>query len=734
MIVLHAGIESGRFLLWGERSQEDAPSSDKRRRQPRRRSRSASPLPYDAGESGLDDGLQAIATGVIRPQKTETVTVWLPTVAGLPMASSPLIAERLETGASVSLAPWQITALHLSTVAAANLLCACINQQMLAPGIIIGKDLTFWAQALRFAGALVAKQQFLPGIQMIERAYVARWQPIFAGADAQRRQTLAKVMPQVGRALSRHTDAPPATPASFLLDHFLEEMVDHLVRSSMPATPGARPETFESLHDQWLFALRSPDRGEMTGSASELAALAEQVIEWRRPVEVSTDTPFRLCFRLEEPEPETDDGPRRHRARKKHSWGVCYLLQAVDDPSLLVPVANVWSAKGRTRALPKLGAFNAPHYLLSALGQAARISPHIEASLKTAEPGGYELDTAGAHEFLSEKAWALEQAGFNVFLPAWWSRKGTKLRLSARAKVSSPRMQGGSGMSLDEMVRFDWEVALGGDRLTAAELETLARLKAPLVKLRGEWVQLNAEEIQAALDFWKKKTATQATAREVIQMALGAGRAPGGMAFEGVTATGWIGDLLAQLEGRASFAERPVPASFHGTLRPYQVRGYSWLAFLREWGLGACLADDMGLGKTPQTLALIAEDWHRNGGRPTLVVCPMSVVGNWQKEAARFTPDLPVMVHHGLARARGPAFKKQAARHAIVLSSFALINRDFDILKEVDWAGVILDEAQNIKNAETKQARAARALESRLSHCADRHAGRKQRRRSVVDH
>jgi SNF2 family DNA or RNA helicase len=273
-------------------------------------------------------------------------------------------------------------------------------------------------------------------------------------------------------------------------------------------------------------------------------------------------------------------------------------------------------------------------------------------------------------------------------------------------------MQGGNRMSLDEMVRFDWEVALGPDRLTAAELETLTRLKAPLIKLRGQWVQLNAEEIQAALDFWKKKTATRATAREVIQMALGADSAPGGIEFEGVAATGWIGDLLAQMEGRASFAERQVPDSFHGTLRPYQVRGYSWLAFLRKWGLGACLADDMGLGKTPQTLALIAEEWQREGGRPTLVVCPMSVVGNWQKEAARFTPDLPVMVHHGVARTRGSAFKKQAARSAIVLSSYALIHRDFDMLKEVDWAGVILDEAQNIKNAETKQARAARSLES----------------------
>jgi SNF2 family DNA or RNA helicase len=279
-------------------------------------------------------------------------------------------------------------------------------------------------------------------------------------------------------------------------------------------------------------------------------------------------------------------------------------------------------------------------------------------------------------------------------------------------------------MSLEEIVQFDWEIALGDNKLTAAELETLASLKAPLVKLRGQWVQLNAEEIQAALAFWKRKSASRTTVREVVQMALGAGNATGGIAVEGVTATGWVDELLAHLEGRAAFEERSVPETFCGTLRPYQVRGYSWLAFLREWGLGACLADNMGMGKTPQTLALIAEDWQRKGKRPTLVVCPMSVVGNWQKEAERFTPGLPVMVHHGLARTKGPAFKKAAAKHAIVLSSFALLHRDFDILKGVDWAGVILDEAQNIKNAETKQSRAARARK-RLSRCPDRHACRK---------
>jgi len=124
------------------------------------------------------------------------------------------------------------------------------------------------------------------------------------------------------------------------------------------------------------------------------------------------------------------------------------------------------------------------------------------------------------------------------------------------------------------------------------------------------------------------------------------------------------------------------------------------------------LADDMGLGKTPTALTLIERGWEENGRRPALVVCPTSVIGNWQKEAARFTPDLPVMVHHGVTRAKGAAFKKEATKHAIVVSSYPLLQRDFEILKDVNWSGVILDEAQNIKNPETKQSRAARSLKS----------------------
>ena len=154
------------------------------------------------------------------------------------------------------------------------------------------------------------------------------------------------------------------------------------------------------------------------------------------------------------------------------------------------------------------------------------------------------------------------------------------------------------------------------------------------------------------------------------------------------------------------------PEAFAGTLRPYQARGVSWLHFLGRWGFGACLADDMGLGKTVQALALVQHLREAGRGGPVLLVCPTSVIANWQREAARFTPDLRVLVHHGGHRARGADFKSVAAAHDIVISSYALLNRDLAQLGEVEWAGAILDEAQNVKNSETRQAKAARSLKA----------------------
>jgi SNF2 family DNA or RNA helicase len=704
MLILHASFLDDQLLLWGE-----APIGARGSKRKVKTQLQASP--FDVGQESLTTALTTLLPAMpARERKTENLTAWLPTIDGQPVASSPLIAEPPPPGIRAVLRPWTVTAVRLSYEAAVTLLCACIGREMLSPGVLVGKTLSFWEAALRLAGTLLAREQFLPGVEASDKALRARWEPVVAGVDAQRLAQLAQAMPAACRALSHDAENAPQTPAALVLSSFLQEMTDGLVRATAPLTAAGKRVArgkkiaFDSVHDEWLHALRSAD-GALQGKKSEQQILSEQIQEWRRPISVATAAPYRLCFRLEEPE---DKDEPREKPVADGDWYLRFLLQGVSDPSLLLPVADVWNSKGRQDALLKQGGFNVREYLLTALGQAAGVYPEIDKSLKTAAPGGITLGVQEAFNFLADRAAVLEQAGFGVLLPGWWTRKGTKQRLTLQAGVHTRSMQGAGTLSLESLVEFDWQVALGGEVLTQQELQTLARLKAPLVKVRGQWVQMTAEEIQAALAYWQKKG--QATLRVVVQLALGATRTAGGLEFAGVKATGWVGNFLEELEGRHELEMLTAPEEFQGTLRPYQQRGYSWLAFLQRWGLGACLADDMGLGKTVQTLALLERNWESGPRRPVLLVCPMSVVGNWQKEAQRFTPNLPVLVHHGQKRIKGAAFKAAAEKQALVLSSYSLLHRDFNLFKEVTWGGVLLDEAQNIKNPETKQARAARSL------------------------
>ncbi len=726
MIILHGGLIGGYFLLWGEESLP-APTGASVPGARRKKSAPVRPLPFGLSADRLAATLgSAMFTQDGRDKLAEETVIWLPTVKGQPVASSALIAQPPAEG-DAALVPWQVATLPMGAGPAIALLTACLDRTNLGPGTFVGTTLAYWSAALRYAGAMLAREQFLPVVaSTTPTSWGALWEPVRAGAEGPRFNRLAQAMPAACRALSRDAATAPAVPATEVLEGFLSLVVDEMVRSAAEAGPGPtflrrgrrRGPAFESMHDQWLHALRAPERL-LRGRQEELAQLADQVTTWRRPALLAAAMPFRLCFRLEEPLPQGTAGPAEDNGAGANGfstsgkWIARYLLQAQDDPSLLIPATEVWKPHACTATLLQRNGFQPREYLLAALGEASSICPGVERSLKHPTPSYFSTDTAGAHAFLTQHAWLLEQAGFGVLLPAWWTRQGTKQRLGVTAQVkNTPLLSGGQGLTLDTIVEFNWQVALGDHELTLSELETLARMKSPLVKVRGQWVQVRAAEIQAAIDFWKKHGDEKTTVRELMRMSLGAAAPPAGMSLRGIRATGWVGEFLAQLEGRTAFEALPPPDGLTGTLRPYQLRGYSWLAFLRRWELGGCLADDMGLGKTIQTLALLERDREAGEKRPVLLICPMSVVGNWKREAERFTPKLSVLIHHGGKRSKGDAFEKEAQKHHLVISSYSLLYRDLDHLKKVGWAGVVLDEAQNIKNPQTKQAQAARDLKA----------------------
>jgi SNF2 family DNA or RNA helicase len=184
-----------------------------------------------------------------------------------------------------------------------------------------------------------------------------------------------------------------------------------------------------------------------------------------------------------------------------------------------------------------------------------------------------------------------------------------------------------------------------------------------------------------------------------------------GLPVTALRTSGWIDDLLNASEPRDHYTEVEKPANFLGELRPYQHRGLAWLSFLARHGMGSCLADDMGLGKTIQMIALwLLERADGATPGPTLLVVPMSLVGNWQRELQRFAPTLRVMVHHGMERLTGQDFQREAAGHDVIISTYGLAFRDFEHLAAVPWYRIALDEAQNIKNPAAKQSTALRSL------------------------
>lgn len=576
-------------------------------------------------------------------------------------------------------------------------------------------SLALWTLASKLALDFVSRERVVPTVVHQGGTIVARWgAALSASEDAAQVGALARSMPPSAHAVpapagqGREVWAPEA-----LLRAFLDATVDAVVRAAQggPTMPTAlvdagrkrRPQKRSSddtmpWERRWEKALSMGDGVFETSGFGE-RTLLDDLDAWSEPALGARDR-LRACFRLELP--HADGEPFELR----------YLLQSPDDPSLLVTADEVWRTRGHL--LAKLGrAFRDPQEsLLAALGRAARIFPPILASLDQATPEGLPLDPVAAWAFLSEGAPALAEAGFGVIVPAELTAAGQRrlrlrMRVGGGTKVAGA-VSGAAALGLEDLLTFRWEAALGDDTLTARELKTLAQHKAPLVRYRGQWVAIDPRDLAEIQRRLPEKSGT-ITAREAILATL-SGEIRQEDRTLAVTAEGTFGELLTRLRGAAAQAAVPPPG-FVGTLRPYQARGLAWLQTMATLGLGACLADDMGLGKTVQLIAFLLHRKHhaKKDRRPALLVVPTSVLGNWEREVQHFAPSLSVVRHYGNERARKSEDIPQAPG-TIVITSFGLLRRDLALLAAVPWSTVVLDEAQNIKNAASSTAQAARSL------------------------
>ncbi|MGW3151634.1 SNF2-related protein [Streptomyces sp. NPDC001177] len=543
--------------------------------------------------------------------------------------------------------------------------------------------------ALWGAGALIALQlaargRLLPGLSP---AGFDAWRlgPL-DGDDLCRIRDLAAAMPPEARAVPLPGSSPVALPAAEpLLRAFLDAVADGLPRS-----PGAR-----HLMAGPAFAARLP------------VPIPEQR-EWAAEVAAGMDAGVRVSLRLEEDSDAWSGGWDGEDYDNSGGAGPKFRavvqLHSLADPTLVVDAAELWA---QDAAAPQQFGARTRIDALLALRRGAKAWPPLSRLLSAAAPDVLQLDDDELLDLLGEAAERLAAAGIQVHLP-----KGLAKELTATGLLEPPRRKKTPSdletfLSSGQLLEFRWQLALGGRPLTEEEMDRLVEAHRPVVRLRDQWVVVD----QALVRNVRKQRGRGLTAIDALGAAL-----TGAVELDGMSVPVTAGGALEQLRARiaepeagpaAASATTSQPAMLAATLRDYQLRGLNWLDRMTSLGLGCCLADDMGLGKTITLISLHLRRHERSAHGPTLVVCPTSLLGNWEREVQRFAPGIPVRRFHGPGRTLD-----DLTPNALVLTTYGTLRRDAQRLAAtaVPWCLLVADEAQHIKNPYSDTARALRTV------------------------
>ena len=661
-------------------------------------------------ERGLiPDAETAPLTGAPLSERERRQAAILPTqrsARGEPQ--QPLLARKLrEEGAAegLGLHAWKVEGLALTPLEATQLLQALPLGATAAAERDIGDELRFWAHAYRWSLELLARDKFLPAIaEQGEGEAAGTWQPLLdSAADQARFRRLAQQMPDACRAsVSDWRDPALPSPQALLLDFIastLDVQLRHWLETSVPPVKDAALK-------RWLNALSAP-QGDFAIEALDRRRLSKALETWTLPVRDYLGSQalrklgpnqFRTCFALQPP------------PQGSETWTLRYGLQAIDDESLFVDAETVWQHPEEQIVYQQRPIERPQELLLTGLALAAQLHSAVAETLEQACPVACSLDPVQAYEFVKGSAWRLRDSGLGTILPPGLTPGSSEKRLGLKIRAQAPQRQ---QLGLQGLLQFQWDLAIGDRALSREEFERLLAQQSPLVEVDGEWVALQPADVKAAQAMLDESGngSMQLSVEDAVRLSTGETQTLDKLPVVDFEASGELQALVTDLSDTQALEPIPTPQGFRGELRSYQRWGASWLAFLARWGLGACLADDMGLGKTIQVLALLLHRQERAElHAPTLLVCPTSVLGNWQREVQRFAPTLASYLHHGPDRPQGEVFERQARQADLVVTSYALALRDAPTLQAVDWQGVVLDEAQTIKNPRAKQSQAVRQL------------------------
>jgi SNF2 family DNA or RNA helicase len=695
-------IQEGNFYLWVETDLSAKVSKGKKK--------AVEPHPQQLNGADLAEFLanELGLTGLI-PDNISTQYFILPSTASQPLPSLEL-TRYLETD-ELEATTWKCWAVDCYRLDPIIKLLNDIHFLALysTSEIQIGADLLFWYHYSQSFQEVLRKDRYIPALKYrakdvptsrgkkiaaIHQIYPG-WEIVSAAYEAKIQQYV-EYLPLAGTGGWDRSDAPlEFYKKETLLRHFSE----CLLWDTVVTTP--LPTSFQKKITGSRLLLGCLD-GEFDEEDAwqDPAALAtyHQWQTWQQKIVAAQEsTAFTLCLKLQE-------AP----AKSPEDWYLKFLVSAKKDPSLKLELDDYWSLNAKTKkTIHKQFGQDFEKDLLLSLGHAAQIYPRIWQGLETDRPIGFALNLQAAFEFLSETAWILEDTGYKVMVPAWWTPQGrtrAKLRLKASAKKVGSSKAGKGLMQLTNLIDYRYELAIGDTTITTQEWQQLVNAKTPLVQFRGQWMELDGNKMQQMLQFWQTHQDAQPelTLLELMQKAAAVDDE---MEIE---TDQTLAAMMANLQDPSQMKPIADPPLLQAKLRDYQKRGVAWIQYLEQLGLNGCLADDMGLGKTIQVIAaLILEREVSPKTTATLLIAPTSVVGNWAKEIEKFAPHLKVMVHHGSDRLQSVAeFKKAIGKGDVIITSYSLARKDSKLLHAVTWHRVVIDEAQNIKNPAAEQTKA----------------------------
>ena len=602
--------------------------------------------------------------------------------------------------------------------------------------VVFGDDIRYVFSVESFFEKLYAAQSFLPSVDHSNRFYQSSLMALPTAMNNNESLNewnfLVQKIPTMWIAFNDGLqDIKNDSKEVYLLKNFLEQLLNVKIReklqkkskiiSKLSQTNKKSAALKNKFISSWINSFISSSK-----IPEELNQVSNDIYDFMNQSSNKFDfyqlQTTKMCFKLEPP------------SENLSSWKLSYLLQSVNDPSLLIPARDIWKTKDSTLNYLNKKFENPQEFLLLSLGKASKVYTLIKDSLKEKIPECSILTTNQAYDFLNTKALLLKSLGFGVIVPFNSKTEHSIYHPSVKISITTTSQH---FLNSNDLLNFKWNIAIGDDLLTPDEISLLAKLKEPLIFHKGKWIELDSAVLQKTIDYWSKiQKSGYLTIKDLFKLNSNINDDKESLLTNELDLPEWLNETFFSKQ-KISIPE--IPQSFNGMLRPYQLNGVSWLYFMLQIGLNPCLADDMGLGKTIQVIATILilknNKDHLSSSRPAikhtkeaiasnkrtknnrakkstnelliLIIAPTSVLHNWGKELNKFSPSITWNIYHGANRS-----EIELKSSEIVLTSFSISRRDVNILKNIHWDLIVVDEAQNIKNPFSKQAQALRMLKS----------------------